>query len=100
MSLSFEDQHKLDEFWSYCVKHQYFNIGYPESADFNYTVPERFMRFSINNCGDWADYCNYRLNTFDFEKEVIAYFAGVFKIPFEQCWGYVTNGGTEGNMLA
>lgn len=45
MSLSFEDQHKLDEFWSYCVKHQYFNIGYPESADFNYTVPERFMRF-------------------------------------------------------
>lgn len=99
MTLSFEEQRKIDDFWSFCVKHQCFNIGYPESADFHYTVSERFMRFSINNCGDWADYSNYRLNTFDFEKEVIAYFAGLFKIPFEQCWGYVTSGGTEGNMF-
>lgn len=99
MALSIEDQNKLDEFWAYCVKNQYFNIGYPESADFDYTVLERFMRFSINNCGDWAEYCNYLLNSFDFEKEVMEYFAETFKIPFEQSWGYVTNGGTEGNMF-
>ncbi|EHJ7521647.1 histidine decarboxylase, partial [Salmonella enterica] len=60
---------------------------------------ERFMRFSINNCGDWADYSNYPLNTFSFEKEVIEYFADIFKIDFNECWGYVTNGGTEGNMF-
>ncbi len=99
MTLSIADQNKLDEFWSYCVKNQYFNIGYPESADFNYTILERFMRFSINNCGDWAEYCNYLLNSFSFEKEVMEYFADLFKIPFEESWGYVTNGGTEGNMF-
>ncbi|MDK2555469.1 histidine decarboxylase [Citrobacter youngae] len=99
MTLSIVDQNKLDAFWSYCVNNQYFNIGYPESADFDYTILERFMRFSINNCGDWGEYCNYLLNSFDFEKEVMEYFASIFKIPFEESWGYVTNGGTEGNMF-
>lgn len=99
MTLSIVDQNKLDAFWSYCVKNQYFNIGYPESADFDYTILERFMRFSINNCGDWGEYCNYLLNSFDFEREVMEYFASIFKIPFEESWGYVTNGGTEGNMF-
>lgn len=99
MTLSISDQNKLDSFWSYCVKNQYFNIGYPESADFDYTILERFMRFSINNCGDWGEYCNYLLNSFDFEKEVMEYFAQLFEIPFEESWGYVTNGGTEGNMF-
>ncbi len=99
MTLSINDQNKLDSFWSYCVKNQYFNIGYPESADFDYTILERFMRFSINNCGDWGEYCNYLLNSFDFEKEVMEYFAQLFEIPFEESWGYVTNGGTEGNMF-
>ena len=87
MTLSISDQNKLDSFWSYCVKNQYFNIGYPESADFDYTILERFMRFSINNCGDWGEYCNYLLNSFDFEKEVMEYFAQLFKIPFEESWG-------------
>lgn len=99
MTLSIADQNKLDEFWSWCVKNQYFNIGYPESADFDYTILERFMRFSINNCGDWAEYCNYLLNSFSFEKEVMEYFSDLFKIPFSESWGYVTNGGTEGNMF-
>ncbi len=99
MTLSIADQNKLDAFWSYCVKNQYFNIGYPESADFDYTMLERFMRFSINNCGDWSEYCNYLLNSFEFEKEVMAYFSELFKIPFEESWGYVTNGGTESNMF-
>ncbi|MGL4454808.1 MAG: histidine decarboxylase [Plesiomonas sp.] len=99
MSLSIKDQNTLDKFWAYCVKNQYFNLGYPESADFDYTILERFLRFSINNCGDWSEYCNYLLNSFDFEKEVIEHFSHLYQIPFDNCWGYVTNGGTEGNMF-
>ncbi len=99
MTLSIESQNKLDAFWSHCVKNQYFNLGYPESADFDYTNLERFMRFSINNCGDWGEYCNYLLNSFEFEKEVMEYFASLFKIPFAESWGYITNGGTESNMF-
>lgn len=99
MPLSPDDQLRLDTFWSYCAKHQYFNIGYPESADFDYQNLDRFMRYSINNCGDWAAESNYLLNTFDFEKDVMRYFADLFQLRFEESWGYVTNGGTEGNMF-
>lgn len=99
MTLSPADQSKLEGFWQHCVTHQYFNIGYPESADFDYSQLHRFLQFSINNCGDWNEYSNYLLNSFDFEKDVMTYFAELFNIALEDSWGYVTNGGTEGNMF-
>lgn len=99
MTMSSADKARLDAFWQHCLKHQYFNIGYPENAEFDYTPLHRFLRFSINNCGDWAQPSNYILNSFDFEREVMAYFAELFAIPHEDSWGYVTNGGTEGNMF-
>lgn len=99
MTLSSADQIQLDTFWQHCLKHQYFNIGYPENADFDYSQLHRFLRFSINNCGDWSEHSNYVLNSFDFEKDVMAYFSTLFDIHPEDSWGYVTNGGTEGNMF-
>ncbi|HKS15091.1 MAG TPA: histidine decarboxylase [Pseudomonas sp.] len=99
MTLSSADQTRLDEFWQHCLKNQYFNIGYPENADFDYSDLHRFLRFSINNCGDWGEHSNYLLNSFDFEKDVMAYFSKLFNIRHEDSWGYVTNGGTEGNMF-
>ncbi|GIZ12524.1 histidine decarboxylase [Pseudomonas sp. NCCP-436] len=100
MILSATDQMKLNSFWQYCLQHQYFNISYPESADFDYSQLERFLRFSINNCGDWSEPGNYLLNTFAFEREVMSHFAGLYRIAVQDSWGYVTNGGTEGNMFA
>jgi len=96
--LSPEDAARLDAFYEHCMKYRYFNIGYPESFDFDYSGQKRFLDFHLNNCGAWDEFCNYKLQSFSFEKEVIEYFAELFKIPFDQCWGYVTNGGTEGNM--
>ncbi|MDV2438984.1 histidine decarboxylase [Acinetobacter gerneri] len=100
MILSASDCERIEKFWTYCQKHQYFNIGYPESADFDYSALYRFFNFSINNCGDWQEPSNYALNSFDFEKDVMRYFAEYFRIAFDDSWGYVTNGGTEGNMFA
>ena len=99
MSLSPLDQNRIESFWQYCLQHQYFNLAYPESADFDYAPLHRFLRFSINNCGDWNESSNYLLNSFDFEREVMHFFAELFHIPFDESWGYVTNGGTEGNMF-
>ena len=99
MKLSMKDQVKLDEFYGYCLKNRFFNLGYPESADIDYSVLEKFWNINFNNCGDWAEYCNFKLNTFEFEKEVMEYFYDLFKINKEDAWGYVTNGGTEGNMF-
>lgn len=99
MTLSLADRGKLEAFWRYCVENQYFNLSYPESADFDYADLQRFMPFSLNNCGDWQAPGNYLLNSFSFEKEVMRYFAELFKIPFADSWGYITNGGTEGNLF-
>lgn len=74
--------------------------GYPENQIFNYSKFSRFLKFSINNVGDPFDQgSTYRLNTHDFEREVIDEFAHIFHAPQNQYWGYVTNGGTEGNLF-
>ncbi|RBP85792.1 histidine decarboxylase [Marinomonas rhizomae] len=99
MNLSIANKERLNSFWSYCLQHQHFNIGYPESADFDYSSLYRFFNFSLNNCGDWRELSNYALNSFEFEEDVMHYFSNLFKIPFQDSWGYVTNGGTEGNMF-
>jgi len=54
-TLAKKDQDRLEAFWKHCLAHQFFNIGYPESADFDYSALHRFFRFSINNCGDWGE---------------------------------------------
>ena len=100
MKLSDEDLSRLNEFWLYCSENQYFNVGYPESADFDYSELEKFMKFSINNCGDWREESNYKLNSFDFEKDVMRYFSQLFNIPHQESWGYISNGGTEGNLFS
>jgi histidine decarboxylase len=73
-------------------------IGYPLNAYFDNEPIKKFMDFHINNCGDpFEDSSFYRLNTHRFEKELITYYADRFNIQ-QGYWGYVTNGGSEGNL--
>ena len=73
-------------------------IGYPCSQGFDYSELLPFLRFSANNVGDPFHDSNFRSNTHDIEREVIARFAGLMRLGAEDGWGYVTSGGTEGNM--
>jgi histidine decarboxylase len=57
-----------------------------------------FLDFTINNVGDPFSDSNYGVNTYEFEREVLNFFADLLHAPSGQWWGYVTNGGTEGNM--
>ncbi|WP_218279903.1 hypothetical protein [Verrucomicrobium spinosum] len=74
------------------------NIGYPCNQDFDYEDLFPFLSYSINNVGDPFGSSNYRLNTQDFEREVVTEFARMTHAPANGWWGYVTAGGTEGNM--
>jgi histidine decarboxylase len=40
----------------------------------------------------------YELNSHEFEREVVSFFAELARAPQDQWWGYVTNGSTEGNL--
>ena len=73
-------------------------IGYPCNQDFDYAALAPFLRYSINNVGDPFHDSNLLSNTHEIEREVVARFAGLMRLPEEQTWGYVTSGGTEGNM--
>lgn len=73
-------------------------VGYPSNAQFDYSALFDFLRYPLNNVGDPYDESTYRLGTREFEQEVLAFFARLYSIPESNFWGYVTNGGTEGNM--
>ena len=73
-------------------------LGYPVNFDFDYDEILPFLQYNANNVGDPFHGTNYRVNSHEFEKEVVAGFADLMRLDPEEAWGYVTTGGTEGNM--
>ena len=73
-------------------------VGYPVNLDYDYSALLPFLQHSANNVGDPHHTSNYASNSHEFEREVITTFSDLMKIPREEAWGYVTSGGTEGNM--
>ena len=73
-------------------------LGYPVNFDFDYEEILPFLQFNANNVGDPFHGTNYRVNSHDFEREVVGKFANLMRLDPEDAWGYVTTGGTEGNM--
>lgn len=72
--------------------------GYPCNQDFDYGALTPFLDYVANNVGDPFHGSNFASNTHDIEREVILEFARLLRLPEERAWGYVTSGGTEGNM--
>ncbi|WP_294402772.1 histidine decarboxylase [Prosthecobacter sp.] len=97
-TLSPADQQRLDELYARLRECSTRSVGYPTNQAFDYSELFRFLEFSINNVGDPFHSTNYRLNTMEFEREVLADFARFTRAPADEWWGYVTSGGTEGNM--
>ena len=73
-------------------------VGYPCNQDFDYSALLPFLAYCPNNVGDPFHDSNFRSNTHDMEREVVHFFADLMRLPRDQAWGYVTSGGTEGNM--
>ena len=89
---------QLDELYRQ-IEHEYETfIGYPCSGEMDYQSLFRFLRFPINNVGDPFVPSSYRVNTKEIECEVVAWFADLLHAPRDEFWGYVTNGGSEGNL--
>lgn len=96
--LSERDQQRLEELRRY-IREQYRTfVGYPCRGDLDYGELVDFLRYPINNVGDPFSPSSYHLHTRELEREVLAWFAELTHVPPEDYWGYVTNGGTEGNI--
>ncbi len=75
-------------------------LGYPIAKDFDYSDLYELLKYPLNNLGDPLVESTYDLNSRSIEREVVEFFADIFNAPKDNFWGYVTNGGSEGNLYA
>jgi histidine decarboxylase len=73
-------------------------LGYPVSKDFDYNALYEFLKYPLNNLGDPFTPSTWKVDTREFEREVIQFMATLFRADGDDFWGYVTNGGSEGNL--
>lgn len=72
-------------------------LGYPNNQLLDHQNLAPFLDLVINNIGD-PEIGNFGLHTCEFEREIIAFFSEIYRLPAADGWGYVTNGGTESNL--
>ncbi|MCC5656415.1 histidine decarboxylase [Nostoc sp. XA010] len=75
-----------------------FHAGYPYNLSCDYSAIAQFFKYLLNNAGDPYVEPDFGLHSRKFEQEVLSFFANLYKIAEDQFWGYVTAGGTEGNL--
>ncbi len=98
MSLSQKDRARLNNHLASLEEFSKTALGYPGAFDIDYQVLEPFLNYVQNNIGDPFMSGSYRLNSHEFEREVLSFFAELTRAPENEWWGYVSNGGTEGNL--
>lgn len=91
-------QERLNDLYARMERENGRALGYPAAKDFDCEPLLRFLAFPINNVGDPFAEGTYQVETRQFEREVVAFFANLLRAPEDDWWGYVTNGGTEGNL--
>ncbi|MEH2069430.1 MAG: histidine decarboxylase [Nostoc sp.] len=89
---------KLENFLQQIEQRSHFHAGYPYNLSCDYSEIVKFFSFLLNNAGDPYVEPDFGLHSRQFEQEVLSFFAQLYKIPENKFWGYVTAGGTEGNL--
>ncbi|MCG8619756.1 MAG: histidine decarboxylase [Desulfobacterales bacterium] len=92
------DHHRLTELLGRIEHRTKGFLGYPVSKDFDYRELLEFLKYPLNNLGDPFTPSTWKVDTREFEREVIDFMADLFRAEPDNYWGYVTNGGSEGNL--
>lgn len=93
----------LNEFDQKVAQKRGYFIGYPMNAQIELTPFFKWWSSSIashsplNDVGDPFEDLPNMINARPFEREVLAIFAKLLKLPEDNYWGYITSGGTLGN---
>jgi len=98
MTLQNADNDRLLEFLNTVKQNTEYFVGYPVSKDFDYTDLFAFLKYPLNNLGDPFTESTWKVDSRAFEQEVIRFTADLFRAEKDNFWGYVTNGGSEGNL--
>ena len=88
----------LHDFRQRIMDNSFFSIGIPINLNLDYHELSDFFDLFLNNIGDPLINRSRDLSSRKFEQEVLNFFAKLYHSSEKECWGYVTSGGTEGNM--
>lgn len=97
-TLSAADAVEMNNLLSDCERFTTSFLGYPVAKDFDYSPLFPFLQYPLNNLGDPYISSTYAVGSREMEKYVISFFADLFRAEPDNYWGYVTNGGSEGNL--
>ena len=100
MALTKQDKLRLDCFLTKIKKDADGFLGYPSAKDFDFSIFNDYLRFPFNNIGDPFIDGSYKVSSKEFEREVLEEMATLLRAPEDDWWGYITNGGTEGNLYS
>lgn len=89
---------ELDRFLDQIESRTDHHLGYPYNLDHDFSPLLHFLRYTLINLGDPFTDSNCRIDTRGFEKEVLTFFCELFGLAPDDAVGYVTAGGTEGNI--
>jgi histidine decarboxylase len=92
------DRRRLQEFIRHVDAEIRHMIGYPMAVDFDYRELYPLFAHELNNVGDPYVEPTHISHSKWMEREVIDFYADLFHAPVDDRWGYVTSGGTEGNL--
>lgn len=98
MKATTTQQERLNQLLEKITKARDTFLGYPVSKDFDYSELYEFLKYPINNLGDPFEDSTYKVQTHEIEREVVNFFAKLFRANPKDYWGYVTNGGSESNL--
>ena len=94
---------RLNRYAEQVMEQKNLSFGYPGNLDIHLTGFYEWLLESgvysvmANNAGDPFDNNETYMNTLDFEREVIEFFAPFYGFDEENLWGIVTFSGTDGN---
>ena len=91
---------KLTRFLAEQIKNSATYFGYPEipqNNDLSILGISGLAKLHLNNAGDPYVHGNAKMHTKEFEKEVLEFVANLYNL--DAYWGYITSGGTEGNLF-
>lgn len=89
---------ELDELLDAATQARNDYLGYPVAKDFDYRELADFLAIPLNNLGDPFQDSTWRVDSRALEREVVRFFAQLTRAEDDDWWGYVTNGGSEGNL--
>ncbi|MGW7319445.1 histidine decarboxylase [Streptomyces sp. NPDC054865] len=73
-------------------------MGFPANLSFDFAALAPLLTILVNNVGDPGSTDASGIHAKAYEKAVVDFFAEVAGIGAEQVYGYVTTGGSEGNL--